>query len=319
MKKFAIALSALICFAALPAAAQEWPTRPVRILVGAPPGGLTDILARMLQDPLTQAFGQPVVVENKPGGSGILAVETLVRERNDHQALIVVSSLASAPALGIRTPYDVARDVAPVTLIGRIPLLIAAHPSAGISNVQDLVRVAKARPGQLNYGTPGIGLAQHFSGELLKSMAGLDMVHVPYRGAGPVNNDLVGGQIPLAIVSPSSIKGFVDAGRARAVAVTGPTRLAMMPDVPTVAEAGVAGFAITEWYGVAMAAGAPPAAIARLNQTIRAFFSTPERTAWRDGVAMQGGLGTPQEFATFIREETAKLTEIARAANIKPE
>lgn len=319
MFRIMIALCALMFVLTTPVAAQDWPSRPLRILVGAPPGGMTDILARMLQEPLAQALGQPVVVENRPGGSGIVAVETLVRERNDHQMLIVVSSLASTPALGIRTPYDAQRDVAPVTLIGRIPLLIAANPSANIGSIQDLIRVAKARPGRLDYGTPGVGLAQHFSGELLKSMAGIDIVHVPYRGAGPVNNDLIGGQIPLAIVSPASIKGFVDAGRARAVAVTGTARLSMFPNVPTVAESGIAGFEITEWYGVAMAAGAPPAAIARLNREVRAFFSTPERTAWRDSVAMQGGLGSPDEFGAFIRGETVKLTEIARAANIKPE
>lgn len=310
-------LASLIAVA--PALAADWPVRPVKILVGFPPGGITDILARMLQEPLGQALGQPFVVENKPGGGGIAATETLVRERNDHQILIVVSSLSSAPAMKIPTAYDPVRDVAPVVLLGRIPLLIAANPSANIGTLEDLIRLAKQRPGTLSYGTPGVGLAQHFSGELLKFRASIDVVHVPYRGASPAINDLVGNQIPLAIVSPASVKSFVDTGRVRPIALTGTVRLPLMPNVPTVAESGLPGFEITEWYGVAMARDTAPAIVERLNAEIRKIFETPERKAWRESVALEGGLGTADEFKTFIAAEIRKLTEVAANANIKPE
>jgi tripartite-type tricarboxylate transporter receptor subunit TctC len=312
-----VLLASLI--AAFPAAAADWPLRPVKILVGAPPGGMTDILARMMQEPLGQALGQPFVVENKPGGGGIAAVETLVRERNDHQILIVVSSLSSAPAMKIATAYDAVRDVAPVVLLGRIPLLIAANPAANIASMDDLIRLAKQRPGALTYGTPGVGLAQHFSGELLKYRAGIDIVHVPYRGASPAINDLVGNQIPLAIVSPASVKSFVDAGRVRAVALTGPARLPLMPGVATVAEAALPGFEISEWYGVAMAGGTGQAIVERLNAEIRKVFETAERKTWRDSVALEGGLGSAEDFKGFIVAEIKKLSEIAANANIKPE
>ncbi len=300
-----------------PATAQTWPSQPVKFMVGTPPGGLTDILARSLQEPLSKGLGQPVIVENKPGASGMIAAEQLAKAPKDgHTISMMFSSWSSMPAMGAKLNFDPGKDLAPVALIGQIPLLIAAHPSLPAKTLKELVDYAKANPGKLSYGTPGVGLAQHFSGELLKQKAGIDMVHVPYKGAAPVNQDLVGGQILVGIISPASALSLIEAGRIRPIAVTGAARVPSLPDVPTVAESGYPDYDVTEWYGIAAPAGVDPAVIARLNKEIVAYFSTDDRQAWRKTVTMQGGLGDPASFATFLKADMKLRSDIAAAAKI---
>lgn len=298
---------------------SSWPTRPIRILVGAPPGGLTDILARRIQDPLSAALGQPVTVENKPGAGGLIATTEMANSTDNHTISIIVSTHASSPALLPKMPFDPIKDVSPVVLLGRIPLAIAVNPSVKVTTLQELVAAAKAGPAKLNYGTPGNGLAQHFAGELLKLSAKIDMTHVPYRGAAPVINDLVGGQIQVGIVSPASIIPMMEAKRVNVIAVTGKKRLPRMPGVPTIAESGYPEFDVNEWYGVAAPATMPAPIVARINAEIVKIFATPERQAWLAEMTMQDGFGTPQDFADFVKAEIGRLGQIAKAANIRNE
>jgi tripartite-type tricarboxylate transporter receptor subunit TctC len=313
-------LAAAMLAMATPAAAQEWPSRPLRLLVGAAPGGLTDILARRLQEPLSAALGQTVVVENRPGASGVIATETMVRSNDGHTISMVVSTHASALAIQQRLSFDPVRDVAPVVLIGRIPLLIAVNPQVPATNLAESVALARGRAGNpLAYATPGIALAQHFTGESLALRAGITLTHVPYRGAAPAINDVVAGNVPIGIISPASAAPLVADNRLRAIALSGTDRIALLPGVPTVAEQGFPGFEVNEWYGVAAPAAQPAAQVARLNRAVVDIMTQPANRAWLDSMAMQGGLGSPADFAAFIQSEIARLTQVARAANIRAE
>jgi tripartite-type tricarboxylate transporter receptor subunit TctC len=299
---------------------QSWPSRPIRVLVGFPPGGTTDILARLLQAPVAASLGQPLVVENKPGAGGLTSTVELVRATPDgHTIAFVVSTHASARALYANVPFDPVADIAPVALIGTLPLVLVVGAASELRSFEEFLAAARRRPGQISYASPGIGLAQHFSGELLKQRAGIDMAHVPYRGAAPAMNDLLGGQIEAGFVALPAALPFVRAQRLRPLAVTSATRADVLPDVPTVAESGFPGYAVTEWYGVVAPSGTPSHVVDRLSAVIHRALDTPELTRWAVENGVERGRLTPEQFREFLGREVEKLGSIARASGMRAE
>ncbi|WP_270937361.1 tripartite tricarboxylate transporter substrate binding protein [Falsiroseomonas oryzae] len=299
------------------AMAQDWPSRPIRIVVGFSPGGTADAVGRRLQAPLQAAFGQSVVVENRTGASGAVAAVEVARAAPDGHTLgVVVSTLASLPAMRPDTQFDPVRDFTPVVLVGQLPLLLVVHPSVPATDLAQLIALARRNPGRLNYASPGSGLAHHFAGEMLKLRAGLDIAHVPYRGAAPALADVVSGQVQMTFAAPPAVAGFIQGGQVRPIAMTGAVRSQAMPEIPTVAESGLEGFDVTEWYGIVGPANLPPAVVGRLNQAINASLQTPEQAAWLRQNAVDRRLTSAAEFGAFIRTEIDKLGRIAREARI---
>lgn len=304
--------------AATPVAAQEYPTKPIRIMVGFSPGGAADAVGRMLQVPLSKALGVSVVVENKTGASGLIATTEVVKAAPDGHTLgVIVSTHASSPAIRSSMPFDPVKDVAPIALVGKIPLVIGVHPSVKANTVQEYVALVKSMPGGMNYATAGAGLAHHFAGELFARRADIKLVHTPYRGAGPQMIDMIGGQIQMGVVAVPTIIKNVEAGKLKAIAVTSGRRAPNMPNVPTIAESGYEGFDISEWYGVVTTAGTPPAIVERLAKEINIIMASPEAQKWMENNAIIRDITTPADYAAFIRNEVDKLAKIAKDANIK--
>jgi tripartite-type tricarboxylate transporter receptor subunit TctC len=294
--------------------------RPVRIVVPSPPGGGTDIVARVLAQHFSRALGQSVFVENKPGAGNMIGIEAVARSPNDgYTLLMVASTLALNSVLYKKVPYDPVRDFAPITLAATAPNVLIVHPSLPAQSLAEFIALAKRRPGSLSYGTPGIGTSPHLSMELLKSMTGIDLQHVPYRGTAAAVTDLIGGQIAATFANALTAKPQVDAGRVRALAITGPRRIEALPNVPPVGDAGVPGYEAIQWYGLLAPAGTPTAVVARVHgEAVKALHSDDmkEKLA-ADGAQPVGS--SPAEFAALIRSELEKWTRVARAAAIEPQ
>ena len=309
--------------AALPRAfAQDatWPIKPVRLITGGV-GSVTDIRARWLAERLGRALAQPVVVENIGGAGGSLGVEAAARSAPDGYTLAMVhqGTLAINPHLYAQLGYDALKDFVPITRCGVGPLVLTVRADALIASLRELVAQAKARPGATSYGSPGIGTPPHLASELLKRMAGFDAIHVPYKGGGPLLADLLGGQITWSFDDPTAQLPHVRSGRLRALAVSGAQRLALLPDVPTVAEAGVPGYEFVGWTGIAAPAATPKPVISRLHAEITKVLSTTEARDWFAALGAEPGLQSPEEFAAFIRAEHAKWGQVVRDAGIKLE
>lgn len=301
-----------------PALAQSFPSRPLRLIVTWPPGGTTDILARQLAPQLSARLGQPVVIENRGGASGAIGAAELARAPNDGHSFGMVTSTVISAALLSRTAYDPLRDLTPILLLARVANILAVNPALPVRTVPELIALAKARPGKLTFGSPGIGSAVHISGEMFKLAAGVDMVHAPYRGGGPALADVVAGHLQLIFGNASSTLPFVREGSLRAVAVTSATRAAYLPEVPTIAET-LPGFAIDEWYGVLGPAGMPPAVVERLNAAFMDIVTEPaERARLLEGGAEVAG-GTPEAFRRFMAAEVDKIGAVVRDAHITAE
>jgi tripartite-type tricarboxylate transporter receptor subunit TctC len=301
-----------------PALAQPFPSRPLRLLVTWPPGGTTDILARQLAPQLSARLGQPVVVENRGGASGAIGAAELARAPNDGHTFGMVTSTVISAALLSRTAYDPMRDLTPILLLARVANILVVNPSLPVRTVPELIALARAQPGRLTFGSPGIGSAVHISGEMFKLAAGIDMVHAPYRGGGPALADLVAGHLQLMFGNASSTLPFVREGSLRAIAVTSARRAAYLPDVPTIAEV-LPGFAIDEWYGVLGPAGMPPAVVERLNAAFMDLVTQPaERARLLEGGAEVAG-GTAAEFGRFMAAEVEKIGAVVRDAHITAE
>jgi tripartite-type tricarboxylate transporter receptor subunit TctC len=299
--------------------AQGFPSRPVRLIVTWPPGGTTDILARQLQPPIAAALGQPVVVENRGGASGAIGAAELARAPADGHTFGMVTGTVISAALLARQPYDPIRDFAPILLLARVANILVVHPSLPVHSVADLVALARRRPGALAFGSPGIGSAVHISGEMFKLAAGVDMVHAPYRGGGPALTDLMSGHLQLMFGNASSTLPYVRDGSLRAVAVTSASRAPYLPEVPTVAESGLPGFAIDEWYGCVGPAGMPAAAAERLNAAIGGIAAQPaERARLLDMGAEVAG-GSAEELRRFMAAEVEKIGRVVRDARISME
>jgi tripartite-type tricarboxylate transporter receptor subunit TctC len=310
-----------LCLLASPAGAQsDYPSKPVKIIVPSAPGGGTDIAARVLAQHLSQAMGQQFFIDNRPGAGNMIGIEAAARSAPDGYTLLMTASTLSINQLTYKKVlYDAVRDFAPISLVVSLPSVLVVHPSVPARSLAELIALAKQKPDQLTYASAGIGTNPHLSMELLKTMTGIEIRHIPYRGVGPALNDLVAGQVGILIAGVLTTKPQVDAGTVRGLAVTGLKRVEGLPDVPTVAEAGVANYEALQWYGLLAPAGTPAPIIARLHaETAKAVRSAEmkERLA-ADGADPVGN--TPAEFAAHIKEEMRKWAEVARGAKIEPQ
>ncbi|MDW3684455.1 tripartite tricarboxylate transporter substrate binding protein [Cupriavidus sp. CV2] len=307
--------------AALPdARAQEpaWPARPVRLIVPGGPGGVVDLRARWLADRLAPALGQPLIVDNHPGAGGIIGTEMAARSAPDGYTLVIVhqGTMAINPYLYGHLGYDPIADFAPVTRVGFGPLMLAVNPGLPVQSVADLVRLAKSRPGQLSYGSPGIGTPPHLAGELFKRMAGIEVTHVPYKGGGQAVTDLMAGHIAFSIEGLTVQLPQVKAGKLRALGVTGAQRLTSLPDIPTIAEAAVPGYEYIGWVGLAAPAATPKPVIAKLYREAAKVLNSAEGREWFASFGAEPGGEPPEVFAAFIRAEYAKWGKVMHDAGI---
>lgn len=301
-----------------PAAAAAFPAKPLRLVVGQAPGGATDIVARLVAPRLGEALGQSVVVENRTGAAGSIGAASVARSAPDgYNLLVVSSSYAINPSLYPDLPFDPVKDLAPVVLLAEAPFLLVVHPSLPARSVKELVALARARPGVLNFASGGNGSSGHLAGELFKHLAGVEMVHVPYKGAGPALVDLIAGQVHLTFASVLSSGPHVKSGRLRALAATGAKPSAAMPQLPTVAQAGVKGYRRTTWYGLLAPAATPGAIVERLNAAARAALEAPELKNRLLADGAEPAAGTPVEFQAFLAAEIASAREIVQRARIQ--
>ena len=309
----------VLCLFALNAQAQsDYPSRPVRIIVPSPPSGGTDIVARVLAQHFSNALRQQFFVENKPGAGNVIGIEAAARAAPDGYTLLVsASTIALNSVLYKKVPYDPVRDFTPITLAATAPNILVVNPKLPINSVAELIAAAKAEPGRLTYGTPGIGTSPHLCMELFKSMAGVDLQHVPYKGTAAAVTDIIGGQIDVAFATALTAKPLIDAGRLRALAVSGPRRVAALPGVPPVAEAGVPGYEAMQWYGLLAPAGTPTALVERVHAQAMVALRSPEMKARlaADGAEPLGT--TPAEFGAYIKRELDKWARVRDAAHIE--
>ena len=314
-------LALLLCLLLAAGIAMAQSDKTVRFVVGFTPGGPSDILARALAAKLAEARGQPVVVENRPGAGGNLAAEVVAKSAPDGNTWLLGNNsiLATNAALYGHLPFDPVKDFAPVALVAIQPNILVVHPSLPASSVAELIAYARANPGRLNYASSGAGAAAHLSGELFKAMTGVEMVHVPYKGAQPALTDVIAGQCQLMFATSASVLPHVKAGRLRALAVTTAQRSASMPELRTVAEAGVPGFESITWHGVVVPSATPTPIVERLNRDINAALRDAELRARLEGLGAEIAGGTPAQFAAYIAREIPKWTKVVRDSGAKAE
>jgi tripartite-type tricarboxylate transporter receptor subunit TctC len=313
-----LAAAAMMGLAAVPAAqAQDYPTQPVKIVVPFPPGGTTDILARQLAAELQQRWGKPVVVENRAGASGTIFSEQLARMPADGYTLMLTATHhVINPGLFKNLKYDTRTDFTPLALVAAVPNVLATHPSFAPTSVQALIAHAKANPGKVSFGSSGNGGANHLSGELFKSMAGVDMVHVPYKGAAPALNDLLGGQIPMMFDSVPGVIQHIQSGRLRALAVTSATRSSALPDVPTISEAGLKGFEATAWFGLYAPGKMAPALRDKVASDVLQTLQGPAIRGQFAKLGADPGQMNQAQFANFVDAELLKWGKVITEAKV---
>ena len=302
-----------------PAPPSDFPTKPIRMVVTFPPGGSTDAVVRMLVPRLNDKLGQQVIVDNRPGAGGNIGLTIVARAPADGYTLGVgaAGALSANVSLYPQMPFDPVKDLKPVSMLAAIPFVIVGHPSLKARTLQELVAQARAEPGKLSIGHGGNGTAMHLSAALFGQMADIKLVEVPYKGSGPAALDVLGGQLPLAVVDLPAALQQIRAGKLVAYAVTSPQRLPTLPDVPTAAEAGLAGYDSTGWFGVVAPAGTSTSVIARLNAEITAALSDPQVQASMRNLGVEPAPGKPEAFEAYIRSETQKWAKVIRQANIK--
>ena len=311
----------LACLLPLHAQAQAYPTRTIRIVVPVATGGIADYYSRVIGTRLTETWGQPVVVENRAGGGGNIGADVVAKAAPDGHTLVMgfLGPHAVNQFLFTKMPYDTQRDFAPVAMVIEAEGLLAVHPSVPVNTVGELLALARARPGMLSYGSGGVGTASHLAGELFKSMTKTFIVHIPYRGNAPAVADLIGGQTQLAFATLPTIIAHVRAGKLRGVAVIGSTRSAAAPQLPTVAEAGVPGFAVNNWIGLFAPAGTHVEIVRRLNAEVMRIMQLPEITRRMAVEGERHTANTPEQFAAFVRDETTKWAKVVKDAGLKAE
>jgi tripartite-type tricarboxylate transporter receptor subunit TctC len=290
----------------------------VRFIVGFPPGGATDLVARAIQPKLSAAFGKQVVVDNRPGANGVIGLDVLARSEPDGHAVGIghIGGLIVSPAIQ-KVPYDPYKSFAPIGMLVSLQNIIIVHPSVQAKNLKEFIALAKAQQGKLNYASSGIGSPGHLAGALLESMTGIAMSHVPYKGGGPAITDLIAGHVPSFIAVISTAMPHVKSGKARAIAVTGAKRADALPEVPTIAEAGVPGYAATNWYGLLAPAKTPVPVIDRLNREVAAALKAPDVVQFLKDQGIDSAPSSPAAFLSFIREEEKKWVPIIKRSNIK--
>ena len=315
----AAACAAIAALLAAGAGAQGYPTRSIRLVVPFPPAGTTDILAREVAQRLSVSLGQSVVIDNRPGAAGNIGSDLVAKSAPDGYTLLMgtVGTHAINPSLYSKMPYDHVKDFVPIILVAGVPNVLEVTPSLPVNSVADLIKLAKEKPGQLNFASSGSGTSIHLSGELFKTMAGVDMTHVPYRGSAPALTDLMGGQVQLMFDNLPSSLPHIKAGKLRAIAVTSAQRAPALPNIPTIAESGLPGFEASSWFGLLAPAGTPAAIVARINADVNQWLQTPEakEKLLAQGAAPAGG--TPEQFAAHIRAETEKWAKVVKASGAK--
>src|SRR5438093_1351752 len=315
----ACALAALAIPA--PAHAQVYPAKPVRMIVAYPPGGGTDIVGRMVAQRLGESLGQSVVVENRGGASGNIGTELAARAAPDGYTILMgnVAPNAINVSLFKDLPFDPVADFTPVSLVASTPNILVVHPSTPVRTVGELIALAKAKPGALNFASAGVGSSSHLAGELFRILAGADIVHVPYKGAGPAMVDVLSGQVQLYFATMPAAMAHVKSGKLAPVAVTSARRSRALPDLPTIAEAGVPGYEASTWYGVLAQAHTPPAVIARLHENIVRILAVPETRGRLADQGFEPVGSSPEEFGAYIKSEIAKWEKVIGDAGIRPE
>lgn len=314
----AAASAALAVPLALPVQAQSWPTKPVKIVVPFGPGGPADVYARIVAQGLTETFKQQFIIENKPGAGALIGTEVVAKSAPDGYTLLMMSNTHTVnETLFANKPYQLMRDLIPVAPVNSSDLVMVVHPSVPAKTLQEFVALAKASPGKLTYASSGPGTPYHMAGELFKSMSGTDILHVPHKNSGEARNDVMGGHVMMMFDAVTAMKGAIDAGEVRALATTGLTRSAVMPNVPTVNESGVPGYEATIWLGIMAPKDTPKEIVDRLNAEIEKIIASPKiREAW----AKQGAVPmtmTPDQFGTFLRGDIDKWAKVIKTAGIK--
>ena len=301
------------------AQAQGYPNKPLRFIVPYPPGGSTDIAARIIAPKLSERLAQPVIVDNRPGGGGIVGVDTIAKAAPDGYTIGFGPSglLTLSVTLQPNLPYNPITDLAPITMAVKNPLILVAHPSFSAKDVRELIALAKAKPAQLSFGSSGTGTAMHLAGVLLTKMAGIELVHVPYKGSGPAANDLMGGQIPLAIIDVASTRSFIKAGKIKPLGTMGPARSQLVPDIPTITESGLPGFVAQSWFGIIAPARTPPEIVTRLNSHLVAILENSDIRDRLLAAGVEPSPSSPDEFSEIIRSEISNWAKVIKDAKIK--
>jgi tripartite-type tricarboxylate transporter receptor subunit TctC len=315
--RFAVGLALAIVSCAAAAQETQYPSRPVRLLVGFAPGGATDIIARQIAPGLTESLGQSVVVENRPGASSQIAGDLVAKSAPDgHVLLMTTQTLMTSQIIENRTYPDLTKDFAAVALCATSPLILVAHPSLPVRSLQELIALAKARPGALSYGSGGVGTTPHLGGEMLATMAGLKIVHIPYKGEAPAITDVLAGHLPFMFSNVTASNPHVQAAKLRALAVTGLERTPAVPGVPTLAESGLPGFEVVGFFGVMAPAGTPREIVARLNGEIAKILARPDTRERFAAQALEPGNKTPEQFGDYIKSEAERWGKLIREAGI---
>ena len=310
----------LMVLAGFAAAQQHYPRKPIRLIVPYPPGGSTDPLARLVGLKLTESWGQPVIVDNRPGGNTIIGTEAAAKSVPDgHTILLFSTTQAVLPSLNPKLPYDITKDFAGVAALSSSPNVLVVHPSVPANNLREFIALAKANPGQLNYGTSGTGGAVHLATELFNITAGTKMHHIPYKGSGPVVTDLIGGQIQLSFQTPIAVIPHIRSGKLRAIAVAGEARLSALPQVPTFAEGGLPSYDYKAWFGILAPAGTPREVIDKISTEIAKIVSTPDTREKLHNQGMEPFILTPDQVSALVRADVAKYARIVKTANIRVE
>jgi tripartite-type tricarboxylate transporter receptor subunit TctC len=307
---------ALLCFS-LGANAQAWPSKPIRYIVPFPPGAFNDTLARIMSAELPKALGQPVLVENRPGGNTIIGTEAAAKSPPDGYTLFGAALPFAVIQSLYKTSFDVTKDFVPITLAGTTPNLLVANPNVPINNVRELIASAKAKPGGLNYASTGNGTSNHLSFELFKAMTQTQVTHVPYKGSAPAVTDLIAGQVQVMFDNTPNVLPHVKAGKLKALAVSSKKRSAMAPDVPTVDESGVPGYDVTVWFGILAPAGTPREIVARLNTEMVKVMRSPEIMERFSRAGVDTVASSSEEFSVFLKSEVARWAKVVQDANIK--
>jgi tripartite-type tricarboxylate transporter receptor subunit TctC len=309
----------IAAFFPMTAAAQSYPSRPVRLIVPFPPGGSNDVVGRMIAAQLSARLDKPVVVENQGGAGGLIGTEMAARSQPDGYTLLLVSvAYAFIPAI-YKLPYDPATAFAPVAILGAGPVVIAVTSKLPVSSVKELIALAKEKPGELNYATAGVGSFQHLASELFKLQAGVDIVHIPFKGGGPAMMDVIAGNTQIAIGSLVQMLPQIKAGKLKALGVGSAKRIAALPDVPTISEAGVPGYEVTNWWGIVVPAGTPRSVIDRLHEDLTAVVASTETKTRFETEGAEPLSMSPDEFGGFIVAETVKWARVVKDAGIRAE
>jgi tripartite-type tricarboxylate transporter receptor subunit TctC len=316
--RVAVLLLSLVSVAAL--AADRYPSRPIRLVVSFPPGGADDAHGRLIGEKLTELLGRQIVIDNRAGAGGLVGQDVVAKAPPDGYTLLLAgSSIVIKPVFYPKMPYDLARDLVPISQIVSTRHVLVVHPSLPAKSVSELIALAKSRPGKLNYSSSGTGATPHLCGELFKQLAGIDIVHVPYKGGGPSMVDLVAGQVEMSFATMGSSIGFIASGKLRALAITSGTRSKLLPQVPTMAESGLPDYEMTSWYALFAPAGTPREILAQLNSSVVQAVASPDLQERFMKLGSEPGSSTPEQMRQRMQQDTARLTKIAKIAGIKIE